>query len=637
MKGKKKQGNPVLRALLLGAAFAALGVCALSMTACDFLDMYKDGNAEPGKAVYTGANDGVTYTLTITEKTSAKAAVYTPKADDSYTLKVGASLSNGTVSSVQTTGSTLKITLKPAAAATNTFTVTVSPGDKKITNVTGTVTFDAGGTKSGPGNLDNRDNENGYVSVTGVTLDLTTLNLKVEGKTPTLNATVAPGKASNKKIKWTTSNSGVATVNSGEVIAISAGSAVITVTTEDGGKTASCAVTVYDKDTTVLTGAVAIIMTDSSGAALKGSTPCTGDILKVDTTDLDGTGSIYYQWRRGTTDIGSSETYGVTTADKNSKITVTVTRTGYTGSVTSAPTAAVIDNSLPALDGTVTISGNLVVGQTLKTNTSKLGGSGTISYQWQRLYPTYSQSGGITTTRTNIGTNSSAYVLTEDELNKTITVTVTRTGNDGSVTSDPTDRVVPATQTHGDFNFTERDKKITITKYTGTSKTVDIPSKINEKPVICIGDWAFEEKQLTGVTIPDSVTDIGYRAFYNNKLTSIVIPSSVTDIAWEAFSENELASVTFTSPSKVVYIEGMAFYNNNLTSVDIPESVEEIYKEAFEKNPLITVKIGEAISYLDPLAFPNGFVTFYNTSGKQKGTYTYTYDTETEKWAWAKE
>ena len=67
----------------------------------------------------------------------------------------------------------------------------------------------------------------------------------MEGEVVTLTATVNPSNASNKNVYWTSSDSSIATVdNSGKVTAIKAGSATVTVTTEDGGKTATCSVTV---------------------------------------------------------------------------------------------------------------------------------------------------------------------------------------------------------------------------------------------------------------------------------------------------------------------------------------------------------------------------------------------------------
>ena len=81
------------------------------------------------------------------------------------------------------------------------------------------------------------------VAVTGVSLNKTSLSLE-KGKSETLTATVAPENASNKNVTWSSNNTSVATVNNGEVTAVAPGTATITVTTEDGGKTATCVVTV---------------------------------------------------------------------------------------------------------------------------------------------------------------------------------------------------------------------------------------------------------------------------------------------------------------------------------------------------------------------------------------------------------
>ena len=94
----------------------------------------------------------------------------------------------------------------------------------------------------------------GIVNVTGVTLIPTSVSLSING-TQQLTATIAPANATNKNITWTSSNNAVATVSSsGLVTAITAGSAVITVTTQDGAKTATCNITVNQASTTGLTG-----------------------------------------------------------------------------------------------------------------------------------------------------------------------------------------------------------------------------------------------------------------------------------------------------------------------------------------------------------------------------------------------
>lgn len=85
------------------------------------------------------------------------------------------------------------------------------------------------------------------VNVTDVSLDRTELTL-TEGETETLTATVRPDNADNRKVAWSSDKTDVATVDgAGKVTAVKPGEAVVTVTTEDGGKTATCKVTVKAK------------------------------------------------------------------------------------------------------------------------------------------------------------------------------------------------------------------------------------------------------------------------------------------------------------------------------------------------------------------------------------------------------
>lgn len=87
------------------------------------------------------------------------------------------------------------------------------------------------------------------IHVSGVNLDKTTLSL-TEGDTYTLKATISPSNATDKSVTWSSSNTAVATVSSsGVVTAKAVGSATITVKTNDGGKMATCAVTVQGATT----------------------------------------------------------------------------------------------------------------------------------------------------------------------------------------------------------------------------------------------------------------------------------------------------------------------------------------------------------------------------------------------------
>jgi hypothetical protein len=117
---------------------------------------------------------------------------------------------------------------------------------------------------------------------------------------------------------------------------------------------------------------------------------------------------------------------------------------------------------------------------------------------------------------------------------------------------------------------------VAITGYTGSDKDIVIPATIDGKKVTHILEKAFQEKGLTGVTIPDSVTEIGDMAFLGNILTSITIPDSVKVIRGEAFCYNKLTSVTIGA----------------------------------------NVLLGDS-------SFGNGFDAFYDDNGMKAGTYTY--------------
>ena len=81
------------------------------------------------------------------------------------------------------------------------------------------------------------------VPVTGVKLNKTELALFTDDS-EILTATIEPDNATNQAVTWESSDHNVATVDNGKVSAVAAGEAIITVTTADGGKTATCQVKV---------------------------------------------------------------------------------------------------------------------------------------------------------------------------------------------------------------------------------------------------------------------------------------------------------------------------------------------------------------------------------------------------------
>ena len=151
-------------------------------------------------------------------------------------------------------------------------------------------------------------------------------------------------------------------------------------------------------------------------------------------------------------------------------------------------------------------------------------------------------------------------------------------------------------------------KTFLITKYINNDiLDVVIPSDINGKKVVAIGNDAFRNLGLTNIVIPNSITNIGISAFRQNKLTSVTIPDSVTSIGDYAFKNNQLTSVTI--PDSVTSIGDYAFKNNQLTSVTIPDSVTSIGDSAFENNQLTSVTIPDSVTSIGDYAFKNNQLT----------------------------
>jgi hypothetical protein len=89
---------------------------------------------------------------------------------------------------------------------------------------------------------------------------------------------------------------------------------------------------------------------------------------------------------------------------------------------------------------------------------------------------------------------------------------------------------------HAQFNYETNNGEIWITKYTGSGGAVTIPDTITGLAVTVIGEYAFQAcKNVTTVTISQSVRVIELCAFYGCSVTDISIPGSVTNIGTDAF------------------------------------------------------------------------------------------------------
>ena len=160
----------------------------------------------------------------------------------------------------------------------------------------------------------------------------------------------------------------------------------------------------------------------------------------------------------------------------------------------------------------------------------------------------------------------------------------------------------------------------------------NIPSAVefegNRYLVIKINGYAFADNtNLTAVTLPDGLVEIGNNAFYNCKnLESVTLPESLTTFGYDAFEGckslravkipsgvtaipsscfrecSSLESVTI--PEGVTTIEDGAFQSCNLKALTLPESLEKIKVNAFVNNSsLKSVNIPAKVKKIEAQAF----------------------------------
>ncbi len=176
------------------------------------------------------------------------------------------SSSNTSVATVSTTGLVTAV-----AAGTATVTVTTQDGGKTATSAI-TVT---------------------PVAVTGVTVSPTSATVSI-GSTQQLTATVTPANATNKTVTWSSSSTAIATVSTtGLVTGVAAGTATITVTTQDGGKTATSVITV---STSAFPGYYNIL-SRNSGKGLDVTNNSTTSGTQIQQWDVTNGGGSNQRWK----------------------------------------------------------------------------------------------------------------------------------------------------------------------------------------------------------------------------------------------------------------------------------------------------------------------------------------------------
>ena len=151
------------------------------------------------------------------------------------------------------------------------------------------------------------------------------------------------------------------------------------------------------------------------------------------------------------------------------------------------------------------------------------------------------------------------------------------------------------------------DGTVTIADYDkACGSEVNIPATIRGLTVtrIADGNWDFScttgfcaygpftNKNITSVTMPDTITYIGDRAFEYNQITKVKLSSNLIKIGFEVFANNKIIEIELPSTLKSIGLG--SFSRNEITKINIPSSVTELGAGVFASNNL---KATSAIIY----------------------------------------
>ena len=346
------------------------------------------------------------------------------------------------------------------------------------------------------------------VPVTGVKLNTETLEL-FTGNTATLTATVEPDNATNKNVTWSSDKPEVATVENGEVTAKAAGTATITVTTDDGKKTATCTVTVTDKTYSITADATVL----NFGSAYTGyAQPA------AQTVTLTNTGNQ----RVTLTQPASTNSFEVGTL---SKMELAV---GETATFTIQPKA-----NLPrgSYSEQITITGDNNVSATLTASFTVKEPPYTGKYSYE-VSTSVGDHGSLTVDRYATEGDTVTIEITPDEAYKLDDLSVTAGGKDVELTAN----------SDGTYTFTmpSADVKITAT--------------FAEDP-----DWTEPEEPVTDVS--DIFLDIAPNAWYRDAVQYAYDNGLMTGVSANEFAP-EATTTRAETCSMLARLEGVESANN---------------------------------------------------------------------------
>ena len=124
-----------------------------------------------------------------------------------------------------------------------------------------------------------------------------------------------------------------------------------------------------------------------------------------------------------------------------------------------------------------------------------------------------------------------------------------------------------------------------------------------------IGSFAFFAGVLEDIVLPEGLKSIGESAFENNNLTDIVIPSTVESLGDNTFKDNSLTSVSYKNGGSLKNIGNNVFSGNNISNLEIPKGTTNIAENAYSNAGLESVKIPNGITSIGKNAFSGNNLT----------------------------
>ena len=377
------------------------------------------------------------------------------------------------------------------------------------------------------------------VPVTGVSLSQTELSLE-KGKTATLTATVAPSDATNQKVTWNSNNTEVATVEDGTVTAVAGGKATITVTTEDGGHTATCEVSV-----TVPATGVSLSQTELS-LAKGGTATITATVAPSDATNQSVT------WSSNNTEVATVED-GTVTAVVGGKATITATTEdgSHTATCEVTVTIPVTGVSLSQTElslskgGTATITATVAPSDATNQNVTWSSDNTEVATVEDGTVTAVSGGKATITVTTEDGSHTATCEVTVTIPVTGVSLSQTELSLSKGGTATITATVAPPDATNQNVTWSSNNTEVatvengTVTAVSEGNATITVTTEDGSHTATCEVTVTFP---VTGVSL--SQTELSLSKGGTATLTATVAPSDATNknVTWSS-NNTEVATV----------------------------------------------------------------------------------------------